>query len=219
MPTEIFNDLMSRIHLISPYERFDAADYDFDLQGWASTSPVFESLIGKMKPSLIIEVGTWKGASAITMAGALKVHSIASAIICVDTWLGTFDVTWENPKSRESLALKHGYPTLYYQFLANVVKTGYSNIIIPLPSPSAVAFRWFRRVGVVADLIYIDADHDAESVYNDIRNYWQLLSPNGVLFGDDYLPVWPGVVRAVNVFSEKIGIKPQILREKWILRK
>ena len=218
MPTEIFNDLMSRIHLISPYERFDDADYDTDLQGWGSTSPVFKSLIGEVRPSLIIEVGTWKGASAITMAGALKAHGIASAIICVDTWLGTFDA-WEMPEIRESLALKHGYPTLYYQFLANVVKTGYSNIVIPLPSPSAVAFRWFRKVGVVADLIYIDADHDAESVYNDIRKYWQLLSPSGVLFGDDYLPEWPGVVRAVDVFSQKIGNKPQILGRKWILRK
>ncbi len=211
---------MSRIHLISPYERFDDADYDLDLdsQGWGSTSPVFNSLICEVRPSLIIEVGTWKGASAITMAGALKVHRIASAIICVDTWLGTFDDAWVNPNIRGRLGLKHGYPTLYYQFLANVVKTGYSNIIIPLPSTSVVAFRWFRKVGVVADLIYIDADHDAESVYNDIRNYWQLLSPNGVLFGDDYLPVWPGVVGAVNFFSEKIGIKPQILGEKWILR-
>lgn len=218
MPIEIFNDLMSRIHLSSPYERFDAADYDIDLQGWASTSPVFKSLIGKVKPSLIIEVGTWKGASAITMARALKAHRIEGAIICVDTWLGSLDL-WERPQYRESLALKHGYPTLYYQFLANVVKTGYSNIIIPLPSPSTVAFHWFRRVGVVADLIYIDADHGVESVYNDIRNYWQLLSPNGVLFGDDYLPMWPGVVRAVNVFSKKIGIKPQILGEKWILPK
>ena len=62
MPTEIFNDLMSRIHLISPYERFDDADYDIDLQGWGSTSPVFSSLICEVRPSLIIEVGTWKGA-------------------------------------------------------------------------------------------------------------------------------------------------------------
>ena len=58
MPTEIFNDLMSRIHLLSPYERFDDADYDIDVQGWHSTSPVFKSLIGKVRPSLIIEVGT-----------------------------------------------------------------------------------------------------------------------------------------------------------------
>ena len=65
------------------------------------------------------------------MAGALKAHGIASAIICVDTWLGTFDV-WENPKIRDSLALKHGYPTLYYQFLANVVKSGYSNRAYPV---------------------------------------------------------------------------------------
>ena len=39
-----------------------------DIQGWASTSPVFADCIRELNPKLIIEVGTWKGCSAIHMA-------------------------------------------------------------------------------------------------------------------------------------------------------
>jgi predicted O-methyltransferase YrrM len=70
-----------------------------------------------------------------------------------------------------------------------------------------------------ADLIYIDADHTFNSVYPDITEFWNLLSPGGVMFGDDYNDTWPGVKKAVNLFAKNINKEVQIYDNKWIIKK
>lgn len=219
MPTADYQRLMATIHQGSPYDGFDAASRALDVQEWAnSNSPVFDLLIKKFRPSLIIEIGTWKGASAIHMAELLKAHGISATIVCIDTWLGT-DSLWKQPDKRKSLALKNGYPTVYYTFLANVMKTGHSDVIVPVPLPSAIACRWLKTMNVEAGLVYIDADHEAPSVYADMSNCWDMVSPHGAMFGDDFLPGWPGVQQAVSAFSRKVGIQPEIHGEKWVINK
>ena len=42
------------------------------IQGWNSNNPAFRELIEKKRPKVIIEVGTWLGASAINMAAICK---------------------------------------------------------------------------------------------------------------------------------------------------
>lgn len=42
------------------------------LTGWNGNKPIFRELIEKIKPTTIIEVGTWKGQSAITMGKTVK---------------------------------------------------------------------------------------------------------------------------------------------------
>ena len=207
---------METIHGTSPYADFDASDYTLDLMGWGQHSPVFDALIEETKPGLIIEVGTWLGASAIKMAKKLDELGLDCPVLCIDTWLGAA-FHWEDPESRKYLGLKNGYPTLYYQFLANVALSSQQERIIPLPLASTAAFRWLKNLNVTADLIYIDADHEAEAVYTDINSYWTLKSPDGVVFGDDYDPGWPGVVKAVQLMSENHGIDLQTYDEKWIL--
>ena len=43
----------------------------------------------------------------------------------------------------------------------------------------------------------------------------------GVMFGDDYSPrFYPGVVRAVDAFTEELGLEYEVLDEQhWIVRK
>lgn len=209
---------MRLIHEVSPYEGFDAASRPLDLQGWASNSPVFDQLIREYRPSLIVEVGSWKGASAIHMAERLKAHGISGTILCVDTWLGSRTI-YSNPEIRSSLKLTHGFPTVYYTFLANVIKTGHTDVILPMPLPSLQACRWLKLENIVPDLVYIDADHEGPGAFADISNYWEIVSPKGAIFGDDYLKVWPGVVEAVTRFAKKISVTPEIRGEKWIMRK
>ncbi|MGH6953930.1 MAG: class I SAM-dependent methyltransferase [Alphaproteobacteria bacterium] len=218
MPGLEFDRIIARIHGVSPYEGFDASAHPLDVQGWVGRESVFERLIEEVRPSVIVEVGTWKGASAILMANALKARGLDGAIVCVDTWLGSRE-HWEMAEWRPMLGLKHGYPTIYYQFLANVVHSGHADTIIPLPCASTVAYRWLGDIGVTADLVYIDASHDQSEVYSDISSYWTLVSPNGVLFGDDFRREWPGVVKAVQFFAGLIGRAPTIEGEKWMFRK
>lgn len=65
-------NLMQAIHGQNIYENFDYQHYPSDPAGWGSDSPAFKTLIEQIKPAFIIEVGTWKGGSAIQMANRLK---------------------------------------------------------------------------------------------------------------------------------------------------
>ena len=211
------------IHQGSPYKNFNAKDYKLDLRGWGFESPVFEILINEIRPKIIIEVGTWNGSSAIKMANLAKQLQLETTIICIDTWLGSPEHRID-PDYRPSLKLQHGYPKIYYQFLANVVLSDMTDCIVPIPQVSLAACRWLTQMGFggtagKVDLIYIDADHTASSVFSDISEFWGLLSPTGVMFGDDYHDSWPGVQTAVKLFSKNMGKDLQTLEEKWIIRK
>ena len=188
-----------------PYTDFDATRFPPDLQGWGSQHAVFEAVLKRCRPKLIIEVGSWKGASAIHMAGLCKKFDNNAEIVCVDTWLGSPGLyTRPDDPWHSSLAHINGYPSMYYTFLANVVRAGHADAITPLPLPSQHAAEVLAAFGAKADVIYIDAGHDYASVRADIESYWALLSDDGVLVGDDYR-AWPGVTKAATEFAGKVG--------------
>lgn len=195
--------------------------WPLDLQGWNGNHPLFGNLINEIKPSLIIEVGSWKGQSSINMAESVKKAQLNTKIICVDTWLGALEFwSGQGSPSEYSLHLKNGYPQVYYQFLSNVVHTNNQQIILPFPCPSSIAAKNLLKKNVVADLIYIDASHEEEDVYSDIINYWKLLRGDGIMFGDDYHSFWPGVQNAVNRFAEENQLECQNIEGNfWLLRK
>ena len=121
---------MEAIHGEDIYKDFPHNDYAFDDQGWNGKVPLFETLIKETNPSLIIEVGSWKGQSALTMAKILDDNDMDCNIICIDTWLGSLEHRKSNKKHHNITSYtKHGWPVLYYQFLANVVHSGFEKYI------------------------------------------------------------------------------------------
>lgn len=214
---------MDMIHKNNPYADFDAARYREDRRGWASDAPVFRMLFEHLKPRQVIEVGTWKGASAIHMAALAKEIGIDGfELCCVDTWLGSAE-HWEDHAGSnhfDSLNLSNGYPTLYYTFLRNVVESGHQDVIVPFPASSSAAARFFIRKGVQVDAVYLDAGHEYEEVVNDIKLYWKVLRRGGVMFGDDFTAYFDGVVRAVAEFADAKELN--LLKGeqgKWVLQK
>ncbi len=206
------------LHLTDPYENFDPSPWPVDIAGWGSDSPAFGELVESLRPSRIIEIGTWKGGSALTLARHVQKLGLDCEILCVDTWLGALEM-WCNLDDSDrhgSLQLKHGYPTLYYTFLANVVRAKQENRITPFPVPSITAAQWCAIHGVQADLIYLDGSHEEEDVYQDIVTWWDILSPGGILFGDDW--TWDGVRFAVERFAAEHGLSVSHRHDKWELR-
>ena len=129
---------------------------------------------------------------------------------------------WENSggcSKSDFLHLKNGYPSIYFEFLSNVVATGLTNNILPIPQTSTNGYLWLKENSVQAPLIYIDADHEAVNVYSEISNDWEVVSPGGALFGDDFVFIWLGVSGAVKLFAEKKELPLQMFGEKWLLRK
>jgi SAM-dependent methyltransferase len=173
-----------------------------NLDGWNGTKPVFAKLIDEYNPKHIIEVGTWKGQSAITMAKHIKAKGLPTKITCVDTWLGALEF-WGKLKhtGERNLLLKNGYPQIYYQFLSNVVHNDVQDVILPFPNTSFIAAKYFQEQKITADIVYIDGSHEYEDVLQDCNEYWKVVANGGVMFGDDWR--WESVKRAVNEFAEK----------------
>jgi len=185
---------------INVYDEF-IPTHSLDLHGWMANIEIFENLITKQKPSVIKEVGTWKGRSAITMANVVKKLNLNCKIYCIDTWLGALEF-WNNDQtSDKDLFLKYGYPQIYYQFLSNVIHTNNQDIIIPVPLPSNIAWKLLLNKNIKSSLIYIDASHETDDVYNDITNYSKLLTFDGIMFGDDY--TWYTVKDGVHKFVKE----------------
>lgn len=191
-----------------------------DTSGWNGNSEVFVKLITEIKPKTIIEVGSWKGQSAINMGKTTKELGLNTTIHCVDTWLGAIEF-WSELKATEerNLLLRHGYPQIYYQFLSNVIHNGLQDTILPFPNTSENGFRYFRDIKMTADLIYIDASHEEEDVYKDVNNYFTLLNNGGIIFGDDYVS-WVGVKKSIDRFVKEKNLTLEVLENNfWVIKK
>ena len=190
-----------------------------DLQGWNGNDPIFGELIKEINPSVIIEVGSWKGQSAVTMGKAIQEQNLNTILYCVDTWLGAVEF-WDQfaDTPERDLMLVNGYPQIYYQFLSNVVHNNLQDVIIPFPNTSKTGAEYFKRRHIRADLIYIDASHEYNDVLEDITLYWDILNNGGILFGDDY-STWTGVRDAVNKFVGDNNLTLGGNGVHWVIKK
>ena len=173
-----------------------------DLQGWNSNGPIFAEVIERIKPAAIVEVGSWKGASAIHMAKLTRDAGLDAVIYAVDCWLPPIGV-WLGEVPRTQIPDRWDAQTLYEQFLFNVKQAGCDSRIIPIRALTQCGAWLLRAWEVQADLIYIDASHDEPSVFADLESYWPVLRPGGIMFGDDFSK--EGVAKAVRSFSLKMG--------------
>jgi predicted O-methyltransferase YrrM len=56
-----------------------------------------------------------------------------------------------------------------------------------------------------ADVIFIDGSHEYEDVKADIKAYWEKLGIGGRFIFHDYIPEFPGVIKAIDEFVKEIG--------------
>lgn len=184
-----------------------------DLQGWASDSPVFSYIIKRYRPQTIIEVGSWKGRSAINMATICKSLGLQTEILCIDTWLASVEHWTHSDPNLPTSKLKNGRPIIYDQFLSNVINCHLTDYITPFPIDSINGALTLEKYGIKADFVYIDAGHEYDSVKADLLNYRRIVKEGGVLVGDDWFH--PPIKQAVADSLE--GVET-FSRDKFIWR-
>jgi Methyltransferase domain len=217
-PPDRLDEAFASIGLTRDYSALDLDGLTLDVVFWTEDTPIYESLFAEARPALVIEVGSWKGASVLQMDEVSRRLGLETRFVCVDTWLGSSD-HWLDAKHAPSLMLRSGYPSMFRQFVFNVVSSAAAERIYPLPMTSTSGARVLERLGVVADIVYIDAGHEREEVAADAAAYFDLLRPGGILFGDDYHPKWPGVVKAARSFARRRLLRLETRDQKWIVRR
>ncbi|KAL4451655.1 hypothetical protein ABPG75_007317 [Micractinium tetrahymenae] len=171
-----------------------------DMQGWSPGASLYERLLEEVDAVTVIEVGVWKGLSAAHMARWLK-RKGQGVLVAVDTWLGAPEF-WSafsmlGHDEGHNLSIVHGYPSVFFTFLSNMVHLGLQDAVVPLPQTSQTASVILLRLGVMeVDLVHIDAAHEWGPCRQDIHIWWPFVRAGGILLGDDWTPGWPGVQKA-----------------------
>jgi predicted O-methyltransferase YrrM len=167
------------------------------LEGWMNQKAftrLFNRSIKKNDDLVVIEVGSYKGLSTCHMAKRLKeLGHCQSRIIAIDTWLGS-------PEHLETMQRdEFGIPVIYRHFINNVKRLKFDDVIYPFPISSVQGGHFLEQHKILADIIYIDAGHETESVALDAAIFWRLLRPGGTMIFDDY--AWPSVAAAIKRFA------------------
>lgn len=169
--------------------------------GWGSHSKTFAHVIEKIKPKLIVEVGSWFGVSARHMAKLALQYNPDVEVVCIDTFLGSVE-QWVHDGGFQ-MDFENGRPTIYNQFLSNAIHEGATKYITPFPIDSINGYHFFKRLDIVPDLVYIDAGHDYISVKQDLLCWTERVRKGGVIIGDDYISGTP-VAKAVDEVCGKV---------------
>jgi hypothetical protein len=204
---------------------------------WSITDQQLTSVIDPVikdtnRSLVIIEAGVFWGGTSIRMAEYVKMHIPEkphlkdSTVISIDTWLGDLHMWGDKNWKAGALNPLFSGPTDFGCFVGAVRRSSAQDSIIPLRLPSGLGARLLYHHGVLADLIYVDGSHDYQDVMMDLLQFYHLLTPCGILFGDDYHV--PPVAAAVNKFASnhKLQLETIFMRERegakqigWVLRR
>jgi hypothetical protein len=149
------------------------------------------------KNSIGVEVGVWKGQFSKIILKTLT----PKMLYLVDPWEGTI---MSGDKNGENISYINGpeyfsnYILPEFLFLDNVkILNTYSSILQMFPDE-------------YMDWIYIDGDHNYESVKHDLEISYSKIKKDGFIMGHDYTTdIFPGLVKAVDEFclKNKLNIK------------
>lgn len=142
------------------------------------------------RPPAVLEIGSWAGMSAVAMAKA------GAAVHCIDTWEGN-----KNDSGTAQYDGSRGTPLAV--FAKNTAG-------LPITAKVARSPEAAKDCGEY-DIIYIDAEHDYDSVMADIAA-WKPKAKH-ILAGHDY-HCFPSVQKAVK----DSGLVPTVTGNVWRVR-
>lgn len=157
------------------------------------------------RPLVVVELGAWVGKSALAICGAMppgqdyEVH-------CVD--LFSIDPTtqsqWATLGMWEACKRKHktgSTDPIYDQFVENTASVLNKRIFIHRISTTDAAACW--RGGPI-DILFVDADHTAEAVLQDLKAWMPYVRSGGLICGHDHRTFAEVRVAVDEVFGEGV---------------
>lgn len=160
-------------------------EYQFTQPWFEHARPVWRELLPQAKPTRLLEIGSFEGASACFLIEQLA-YNHPIELHCIDTWQGGLE---HQPGNSAPVDMRQ------------VEQRFHHNITLALSkAPHPVHFNCHkgRSADVLArlladkgtgyfDFIYVDGSHQAADVLLDAVLSFQLLRNGGLLVFDDYL--------------------------------
>ena len=164
-------------------------------QGWFHHAHKILSLLEQHRPHVVVELGSWLGASAIAMARSVR--RWGGTVTCVDTWAGELNDDGGSDGGKT--------PLMIHSCARSMVEAGVSASVRLIPAMTVdAALYWHGPI----DFLYIDADHSHDGVTTDLYSWVPHVRPGGLIAGDDYShPLYPGVSTAWDAFEEAHGLR------------
>lgn len=138
-----------------------------------------------VQPKKIVEIGTFRGASALVMAANAPKATVYTLDLPSDTESPCL------PRNRiDDEVIAERRDTILFEGRPEAAR------IVPMWGDSATFD--FDAVGHDIDLAFIDGSHSYEYVRNDTEKILSRLRPGAVVLWHDYWDACPGVVRYLN---------------------
>jgi len=182
---------------------------------------------GAFRGLAVVEVGVDEGRFAQVFLEAMEEFSVPiREYLLVDRWAaapsGAVGGSVYGEVEGARLADPAGHPSRLRRAVERLASR-WPGTVRFLQADSETAARWLRGDGYEADLVYVDAQHDYDSVWQDLTDWWPVVSRDGIFAGDDYEEQRSdvaGVKRAVDEFAWSLGIFETLvapIRRCWLL--
>ncbi len=122
-------------------------------------------------PSSIIEVGCFEGNTTFWLSDVITPHSPNLKIYSIDPHKGSIDMQEDGE-------------TIHQRFVDNLIANTHKNVEYIRKNSDEGLIELYNR-NVKAELIYIDGDHQSNTVLSDLVLSYKLLPIGGVLLCDD----------------------------------
>jgi predicted O-methyltransferase YrrM len=163
-----------------------------EIPGWFAYEELYNAMVETAPHgSNFVEVGSWFGKSTNYLATKIRESKKNINFTCVDTWKGTDD----EELHQNIVGAFNG--DIFYEFVDNtVLSNNYSTFDI-IKDTSHNAANQFQNNSI--NFIMLDAGHSYESLMEDIKLWYNKVTPGGIISGDDY-GVFSGVTQAADEF-------------------
>lgn len=145
---------------------------------WIGHIPFAYELIGRLRPSVVVELGTYSGSSFAAFCQALEAVGAPASCYGVDLWQGDVHMGRFDEALYQEMA---AFCATRYPAIAKLIRKDFNDAVADFADGSI-------------DLLHIDGTHTYEAVGNDFRTWLPKMSARGVILFHD-----------INVTMENAG--------------
>ncbi len=173
--------------------------YYQEIPGWFDFDDLYRGAVDMFRgaPATFVEVGTFMGRSLAFLGVEIVNQSAQIELVSVDA-MGNVELARLDEQHQRAIDRYRGrnLRDVIRENLAPSVAQGLRHRHLTLSSLEAS--REFADESLA--FVFIDADHEYESVRCDLEAWWPKVKPGGWFAGHDHTPAFPGVERAVTEF-------------------